>query len=219
MIDISQINYKSPTFQKIVGTVVLFFVILYLWHSQSYSVNRDIIQKKSEELEKIRRDIEKAKINAAKVEEIQAELERMFAQYKLIEELLPAERNVPDFINKIYLVAKQADAKVEKLEQKPSEAKGYYTADPYDISITTTYHGLGKFLSLVANLPFTALTKNLKISQINNPKYSIKANLTIIGHHMSSENRIETLGELGRKGKKGKRKVKPPKKKAKKVPS
>ena len=220
MIDISQINYKSPTFYKIVGTVVLFFIILYLWHSQSYSVNNEIILKKADDLEAIRRRIENAKMSAVKVEEIRAELMRLFAQYKLIEELLPNKRDVPDFINKMYLAAKQADVVVKKLEQKQSEPKGYYVADPYTMQIQTTYHGLGKFLSLVANLPFTALVKNVSIKNLASSKYSITVTLTIVAHHMSSENRIENIDELIRKKAKatGKGK-KAPKKKGKKLPS
>ena len=218
--DISQLNYKSPTLQKIAGTTVLFIVIIFLWYSQSYKVNKQKIRQKSEELESIRSRIQNAKMSAARVEEIYAELNRLFAQYKLIEELLPATRDVPDFIRKIYLAAKQADSPVVKLEQKSTEPKGYYNSDPYSIKIQSTYHGFGKFLSLVANLPFTALVKGVKMSASGSKKYSINVEFTIIAHHMGSALRIDTLEELRKK-----RAVKPgegkkkPKKKGKKVPS
>ncbi len=219
MIDASQINYKSPVFQKIVGTVVLFFIILFLWHSQSYSANKKTIAKKSEELESILNQIQQAKQNAAKAEEIRAELERLFAQYKLIEELLPRDRDVPTFINMIQLAGKQADAKILKLEQKPSTVQTYYTADPYNLKIETTYHGLGKFLSLIANLPFTALVKDVKMTSFSSKKYSINASLTVIAHHLPSENRPKEVKELLKKKTKAPSKRKKPTKKAKKVPS
>ncbi len=219
MIDISQINYKSPVFHKIIGTVVLFFVIFFLWHSQSYSANNETILKKSEELESVLNQIEQAKQNAAKAEEIKAELERLFAQYKLIEELLPRNKDIPTFINMIQLAGKQADVKISKLEQKPSIVQTYYTADPYGLKIQTTYHGLGKFLSLIANLPFTALVKNVQMSAANSKKYSVAVSLTVIAHHLPSENRPKDIKELLKKKTAPKKKKKKPIKKEKKIPS
>ena len=219
MIDVSQINYKSPTFHKIAGTVVLFFVIFFLWHSQSYSANKETIMRKSEELESILSRIEQAKQNAARAEEVKAELERLFAQYKLIEELLPRERDIPTFINMIQLAAKQADARILNLEQKPSQVGTYYTADPYRLKLHTTYHGLGKFLSLVANLPFTALVKNINMNKLNAKKYSVDVSLTVVAHHLPSESRPKEVKELLKKKGKGPGQKKKPKKKAKKVPS
>ena len=220
MIDLSKIDYKSPTFIKIVSTVFLFLLILYLWNKMSYKPNSEIIRQKQEQLEKLHRDIQRAKNAQKNLEKLEAELKRLFTQYKLVEELLPKKRDLTDFIKKIDLVAKQADAKLIKLEQKPSQQAGYYYEDPYDVQIKTTFHGLGKFLSLVANLPFTALVKNVKISKTNDKKYSINVSMTIVAHHMKSEQRIYRIEELKKKkarpakGKK-KRKIR----RAKKVPS
>ena len=196
MIDFRKIDYKDPKFHKIAGTIFLFLVILYVWHSQSYSKNKEIIRQKSEELEGLRTKIESAKLSIARVDELYAELNRLFAQYKLIEELLPDHRDVPDFINKIYLVAKQADVQVMNFEQKPSQASGYYVSDPYSLKIQSTYHGLGKFLSLVANLPFTALVQGVKLDVTTGAKYSINASLDIIAHHMDRTLRITRIEEL-----------------------
>ena len=219
MIDFSKIDYKSPTFIKIVGTAIMFILILYLWNKMSYSPNSKIIQEKQEQLEKLKRDIQKAKNAAQNLEKLQSELKRLFTQYKLVEELLPQKRDLTDFIKKIDLVAKQADAKLIKLEQKPSQQVSYYYQDPYDIQIKTTFHGLGKFLSLVANLPFTALVKNVKITKTNDKKYSIDVSMTIVAHHMKSEQRIYKIEELKRKKAKGPKGKKKTIRKAKKVPS
>ncbi len=219
MIDISAIDYKSPKFQKIVGTVVLAAVVMYLWYSQSYKANKETIETKTKNLEDLRLELQRAKGSVVKVEELRAELERLFAQYKLIEELLPDKRDVPDFINKIYLAAKQADAVVKKIEQKPSQQLGYYTADPYNIEIETTFHGLGKFLSLVANLPFTALVKSVKLRASGSKKYSISVSMVITAHHMERTQRIMKIEELKRKRPKAPKKGKKPRRKAKRVPS
>ncbi|HDG67607.1 MAG TPA: hypothetical protein ENG11_00480 [candidate division Zixibacteria bacterium] len=218
MIDFSQIDYKSPTFLKIVGTVVLFFLILYLWNSMSYKPNKEVIQQKQEQLEKLRRDIQTAKRAAKNIDKLEAELKRLFTQYKLVEELLPGKRDLTDFLKKIDLVAKQSDAKLVKIEQKPSQQVGYYYEDPYNIQIKTTFHGLGKFLSLVANLPFTALVRDIKITRANEKKYSINVSMTIVAHHMKSEQRIYKIEELKKK-KPGAKKKKKIRRKAKKVPS
>ncbi|RKZ34397.1 hypothetical protein DRQ33_02235 [bacterium] len=212
MIDISKIDYKSPTFLKIVGTVVLFLLVLYLWNSMSYSANKKIIDEKQSELEKLKRELISAKGSAVKIEQIWAELNRLFTQYKLVEELLPRERDLTDFLKKIDLAVKQADAKLLKIEQKPSQNAGYYFQDPYEIRINTTFHGLGKFLSLVANLPFTALVKDVKIGKTGGEKFSITTSMTILAHHMETEQRITKIEELKVKRKTTKDKKKPKRK-------
>lgn len=178
----------------------------------SYSPNNEVIVGKQADLESIEGELRRAKMSVAKVEELWAELNRLFAQYKLIEELLPDERNVPDFINKIYLAAKQADTDVKKIDQQPTQPLGYFMSDPYKIDISTTFHGMGKFLSLVANLPFTALVKELKISLSGSKKYSVSASLTVIAHHMETAQRPRNIQELKIKKVQPKEEKKPKKK-------
>ena len=218
MIDISKIDYKNPTFLKIAGTIVLFLLILYLWNSMSYGPNKKIIEEKQAKLEKLKADLIRAKSSGVKVEQLYAELNRLFTQYKLIENLLPEKRDVTDFIKKIDLAVKQSDAKLLKIDKQPPQSKGYYYADPYKININTTFNGLGKFLSLVANLPFTALVEDVKISKAKSPKYSISVSMTILAHHMETSQRIKSIEELKiKKAKKGKGAK--PKRKGAKVPS
>ncbi len=199
MASLLEINYKSPVFIKIAGTAIIFLVIAYIWYIQSFSKNNDIILEKADTLQKIREKIENAKMSEIRLEQLTAELNRLFAQYKLIEELIPEKRDVADFINKIYLAAKEADANVVKLEQKTSAQQGYFFVDPYGLEIETTYNGLGKFLSLVANLPFTALVSNVRITTTTSQKYSIIASMTINAHHMEATIRAASLEDIGRK--------------------
>jgi len=217
--DISSINYKSPQFLKIVGVVLLSIIVVYLWYSMSYSPNKEVIRQKQTDLESIKSELLRAEMSVVKVEELWAEISRLFTQYKLIEELLPGDRDVPDFIQKIQLAAKQADAIITKIEQKPSTQMNYYISDPYDIHIQTTFHGLGKFLSLVANLPFTALVRTVKIETFKSSKYTISVSLTILAHHMGSDQRITKIEELRSKTAKAPKKEVAPKRKGEKLPS
>lgn len=219
MIDISKINYKSPTFLKIVSTIVLFFLVLYLWNSMSYGPNKKIIDKKQQKLEKLKSDLMRAKGSGVRVEQLYSELNRLFTQYKLVEELLPDKRDMTEFIKKIDLAVKQADASISKIDQKPSLSKGYYFADPYNIKIITTFNGLGKFLSLVANLPFTALVSNVKIGKVDSKKYSISVSMTILTHHMETSQRITKIEELKSKKTKAIKKGVAPSRKGENKPS
>ncbi len=217
--DISSINYKSPQFIKIVGVVLLSIIVVYLWYSMSYSLNKEIIEQKRTDLESINSELHRAEMSVVQVEELWAEISRLFTQYKLIEELLPGDRDVPDFIQKIQLAAKQADAIIMKIEQKSSTQMNYYISDPYNIRIQTTFHGLGKFLSLVANLPFTALVRTVKIESLKSSKYTIAVSLTILAHHMGSDQRITKIEELRSKTAKAPKKKVTPKRKGEKLPS
>lgn len=203
MFGLNALNIKDPRFQKIAGTIVLFSVILFIWHSRSYSANKKIISQKQAEYETLERELKAAIQTAAQLKEITKEIERLFAQYKIVQELLPSERNDADFINKLYIVARQAKIEVKSLEPQPSQQQQFFWQDPYTLEVEGTYHSIGTFFAFLANLPFSALITELKLnaSGAQDPtKSSIKSRFNIIGHHLEQTEKITRTDELLKKG-------------------
>jgi Tfp pilus assembly protein PilO len=70
-----------------------------------------------------------------------------------VETLLPKERNMSDFIKQLHRIKGKVDATIERVSPLKAKSVDFYMENAYEIEMLTTYHGLGGFLSHVANLP------------------------------------------------------------------
>lgn len=190
---LTDISFKDPLVQKIIGGLVILILMVAGWYTQLYGPNKELIEEKSKNLEQLNLKLQSARLQAGKLEEIEAELEEAFVKYKLLEKLLPTERDVPDFINKLNMAARQNNVDVNRIELDPSEIMQFYTADPYRIELSGAYHDIGKFLMDVANLPFIATARNIQLEKDSGSK--IKANLIITSYHLPSTERLESPTE------------------------
>ncbi len=204
-----KIEIKASGLLKIAVILFIGVMVLYIWYAQVYKPNQETIEEKTATLTQLRAKLQRAKATLANETKLRWELERLFAQYKLVEELMPAERDIPNFISKIYLAAKQADVSIIRIEPRPSVPQTYYIVDPYALQIKTTFAGLGKFLALISNLPFTALVDELKITRSGQGENQIEVTMIVNTHHMTAAQRITRIEEVTKKAqKRGKRRPK-----------
>lgn len=194
MADSGKIDFKNVTIVKIAIFALLGIIVLYIWFAQVYTVKRKIIDEKTAQLTSLKADYEKVKSSLARVEELKWDLQQLFAKYKLIEELVPEKRDIADFITKSYFAAKQADVEIIRLEPKESIPMTYYVQDKYSLNIESTYEGIGKFIALIANLPFTALVDDVNISVKSGDARSLS--MTVKTHHMEPSTRITSIQDL-----------------------
>ncbi|RKZ29795.1 hypothetical protein DRQ36_07565 [bacterium] len=193
---LSDINIKDPRVQKVIGGVVILFIMVGIWHMQIYGPNKEAISKKRESIEQLNLKLQTAKMNAGKLAEIQKEMEEAFVKYKLLEKLMPAERDVPDFLNKLNIASRENNVKVINIDLEPSEVREFYIADPYRIEFKGNYHDLGAFLEDIANLPFIATAKNVNLKKTDKATGTISASLTIISYHMPMKDRLMAPTQL-----------------------
>lgn len=183
------ISIKDPFVQKIIGGVVILIIMVASWFTQLYSPNKELIQEKRKTLEEFNLKLQSVRLQAGRLEEIEAELEVAFIKYKLLEKLLPTERNVPDFINKINMAARQNNVKISRMDLDPSEIMEFCVADPYRMEVVALYHDFGTFLQDVANLPFIATTRNIQLDRAANGQ--VKALFVITSYHLPQAERLE----------------------------
>ncbi len=191
---LSDISFKDPLVQKVVGGLVVLILIVTVWYLQLYSPNRELINKKRQDLEQLNLTLQTARLQAGRLEEIEAELEEAFVKYKLLEKLLPTERNVPDFINKVNMAARQNNVNIARMDLDPSEIMEFYTADPYRMEVVGGYHDFGNFLQEIANLSFIATTKNIQLDKVAGDK--VKATFIITSYHLPTRDRLEAPTEM-----------------------
>ena len=183
-------DFKSPTVQKIAVGILIAIALGALWYYQMYEPNAIEIDKNETILEDLRLKLNSAKEKAQKYDLIMEEIDSLYAQYKLLETLMPLERDIPDFLDKLTISATNNGILIRNLHPQKSQDKQFYTADPYAISISTDYHKLGFFLSEVANFPFTTTSDKLTISASNSQDKSMQIELSLITYHISEGNRL-----------------------------
>ncbi len=84
------------------------------------------------------------------------DLEERLALYQRhvarLEELIPAQEEVPVLVDDIMTEARRVDVDVLGLEPQPPEPGEYYDRTAYNLSVVGEYHSVGQFLTQIASL-------------------------------------------------------------------
>lgn len=138
----------------------------YVWYDFLYKPLLEEMAEKSDEHSQLLITLETAKRQAARRASIEQEYKELQEQWKVVETLLPKDRNMSDFIQQLHRIKGRVDATVERVSPLPSEAVGFYQENPYEVEMFSTYHGLGNFLSHVANLPLIVDVTSLDLTGV-----------------------------------------------------
>ncbi len=200
-------DIRNHKVQKIGGGLLIFLIIGVLWFTQVYSPNKEIIDEKRQALEQLNLKLSNIKLSAAKLPQLKKEVEKLFIRYKLLEELMPSDRNVADFVNKLNISARENNVKVKKIDVNPSEMSNYFYTNPYKVQLVGKYHELGSILEAIANLKFIATAKNVSLKKSSSGRATVIADFTISSYHIPTTERLEpptiitdNLGTSGGKG-------------------
>ncbi|MBN1756387.1 type 4a pilus biogenesis protein PilO [bacterium] len=193
-------DLKNPTTQKILGGLIIFLIILVTWYLTSYSKKAEEIRNLESQNEELALELEKIKLKAKSLDQLKEEAKEIYIKYKLLENLMPPQRNVPDFLDKLYSAAKECGVLINEITPEPSSPIDFYFSDPYTIQFITSYNQLGQFFSKVVNFPVVILPSNLRLEQnpvqgVGNQTVNVSAILTT--YHITESNKLKPPKELG----------------------
>jgi Tfp pilus assembly protein PilO len=179
-------SLRQTKVQILILVVLVLCAGLYLWYTSIYRPILEQKRERSEELLRLRTSLETAKQQAARRVSLQREYDQLREQWEVVETLLPKERNMSDFIKDLHYIKGKVDATVERVSPMPSSQVDFYEENPYEVEMLTTYHGLGKFFSHVANLPIIVDVSDLDIMALPPEKESSEEETEILGPSISS---------------------------------
>lgn len=85
------------------------------------------------------------------------DLENRMATYERhvarLEELIPAQEEVPALVDDIQARARVSSVEVVGLDPEPTEPAGPYNRTGYQMTVVGDYHDVGRFLTEIASLP------------------------------------------------------------------
>jgi type IV pilus assembly protein PilO len=167
----------SQSNTKIFIIVLVILAVLaggYLWYDFLYKPLLVQIAEKSNEHSQLLITLETAKRQAARRASLQQEYEELQEQWKVVETLLPKDRNMSDFIQQLHRIKGRVDVTVERVSPLPSEGVDFYQENPYEVEMFSTYHGLGNFLSQVANLPLIVDVTSLDLTGVPRENHEVE---------------------------------------------
>lgn len=143
---------KLSKVQRILICVSVFVLIIGAVAWYFYRPKFVDIQKYKTKLEKIEKELNTAKRNAATLEKFQAEMKEAEIQFKLAMQALPEKGEIPQLLSLISKSGHDAGLQFFLFEPRPEVRKEFYAEIPVAINVTGDYHNLAVFFDKVARL-------------------------------------------------------------------
>jgi type IV pilus assembly protein PilO len=99
----------------------------------------------------------------------------------MVERLSPT-RAIPPLYQTLQEVAAQTGLTLALFRPREPRVENYYTEIPIAVTAQGTYHRLGRFLARIAELPRIVLIEELRISAIEHPQVSLRADMTLTAY-------------------------------------
>ncbi len=119
-------------------------------------------------------------------EEAVATLEITKIRYRLLEEelsyvevILPKTKDMPGLIKTITTIGEDAFINFKTFIPKPLSSQPYYDEYPIDLSVSSTYHNLGVFLSKVGGVERIIVPSSVNIAGIEGKENLLSINLNL----------------------------------------
>jgi len=87
-----------------------------------------------------------------------------------LEELIPAQEEVPVLLDNIQAQARSADVSVQSLDPEPTESAGPYDRTGYQMSVVGEYHDVARFLTQIASLSRIVTPVQVEVDVAPNPQ-------------------------------------------------
>jgi type IV pilus assembly protein PilO len=140
--------------------VVLIGLVVYLliWPKH---VEIDTLGK---QLAAVQQELQKAKKNAAELNDWRAKMKKKEAEYRTVMRALPEKEEIPSLLAGISQAGKDAGLEFLLFQPKPEVKKDFYAEIPVNINVSGSYHQVAVFFDKVANLPRIVNIRNMKMT-------------------------------------------------------
>ena len=147
-------NLRDPKTQIAVFIVILFVVLYYLWFAKIYSPYQADIKAKEVQKGELLKKLHDVEDEAKTLVDLEKDYNRLLMDYKLVEILLPNQKEDESFLSQLHAAAQLTNSVVTDVTPLGAVPSEFYETNNYTVKVEATYHGLGKFLAKVANFPF-----------------------------------------------------------------
>ena len=164
-------------------SVVLIGVVFYTYWSLVYVPVSKAIASDRTAVQDLNQKLAAAKLRASQLSKIQAEMAALQIDVAELEKLLPKSRELPSLLRVFTHRAEANGLSLTSFRPSRPVPKGLYEEVPYEISVTSSLHGIGHFLTAMGKGDRLFAARNLALTGIaskTDPSKTVNATFTLI---------------------------------------
>jgi type IV pilus assembly protein PilO len=162
---------------------ILVCVIFYTYWSLVYTPTRKVIDSERKTAQELNQKLGIAKSRASQLSKVQAEMASLQIEVAELEKLLPKTRELPSLLRVLTHRAEANGVVLSSFRPQRPVSKGLYDEVPYDISATSSLHGIGRFLTAMGKGERLFAARNLIMGATASkadPSKTVNATFTLV---------------------------------------
>jgi type IV pilus assembly protein PilO len=117
---------------------------------------------------------------AANLAKFRAQALALRQRLEAVRERLPVDKEIPQLYRTVSNLAHQSGLSVLLFQPREPQPKEFYAEVPITVNAEVGYHQLGSFFERLARLPRIVTVGDLKLTAVNRPTGSVRADMTIV---------------------------------------
>ncbi len=144
---------QDPKQQRALIFIVLALGGLYAFWEFWRAPQQELLVEQQERLERLTGQNDAARVRALQKERLEQQAAVYERYVRRLEELVPAEEEVPSLLRDIQTEARRLNVDVDLVEPLNDQPGEFYTRQGYAMRVFGEYHDVGQFLTSIASLP------------------------------------------------------------------
>lgn len=180
----SKIELTKEQMGQIAGGVLFTGLFAYVFLFYFWLPTSKTIEENTAKAESIQRDIDKARKMKEKCKDLEGTLAALKLEKEAAIKKLPNDRNIPGLIRTITALSKKYQINVRSISPSGQARVEYFTKVSYALSITGTYHNIGRFLTAIGLEERILTSENLNMTA-GGGDASVSATFTLAAYQYS----------------------------------
>jgi len=133
-------------------------------------------------IEEVTAKIEKAKVQAARLPRIEAELVLLNQQAADAERRLPRIKSVPDILVTLTSLAHKHNVEVLTFAPGGQQAREFFYEHSYPVTVNGSFHNVGRFLAAISLEERIFNVKNINYGGASGPRGELSISFTLVSY-------------------------------------
>ena len=151
--------------QQIVLVAVVIGLGWYAVYTYFLGPRQEDVRAKEAQLEQLESDNRRARLLAARRDDLARRMEIFERQLTIFEEFIPQSEEVPELLDAISREAQLTGVELARIRPRaPTAGAQFYTKQTWELAVMGDYHDIGRYLARIASLPRIIKPTNLSLT-------------------------------------------------------
>jgi type IV pilus assembly protein PilO len=136
----------------------------YVGKDRVLTPRQEEIEVAEQQLEQLKLQNRRAKVLAARRDDLLARMQILERQLEVFEEFIPESEEVPELLDAISRQAQLTGVELRRIRPQAVEAGEFYMKQTWELSVLGDYHDIGRYLARIASLPRIIKPTNVRVA-------------------------------------------------------